>query len=204
MTPTPLAVLFVTLAAVAPAYAADPVTPASPSSRPASRTAPDIRFLCMADDAPLRYVKGPGGSEVPVFAAFDEDPPNTLYVKRDGAFKPAPLPRNLVGKPHSDTTGRAGKIEGYFIKTFAAEDFATAWAKSSAAMSAAQKGAAPAMPESKPQKDDWAQLAAAPAVDGKDYLVCLYQPSTKLKWFPPKVRYVDISPKQLPAGSDGL
>lgn len=203
--------LLLSLSAAAVASAADaPAKPAaSPETKPAApravtRRDPEIRLLCVADDLPLRYVKNARGQEIPVFAGFDEEPPNTVYVKRSGAFKPAPMPRNAVGKPHSDGDARTGKIEGYFIKPFAAMDMASSWAKSAAAISAQQKGAPPPTttgPEAKPPAEEWAQLASPPPQDGKDYLMCLYQPLTTAKWFPPKVKYVDVSPAAAPAGA---
>lgn len=200
-----LLTMFAALACGVSAKAAG-TEPGAPEAESSQRRLPEIRFLCVADELPLRYVKAPGGREVPVFAGFDEEPPNTFFVKRDGAYKPGPLPRNVVSKAHRDLRGKAGKNEGYFIKTFEAQDFASSWAKSAAVIAATQKGGAgapppPVAPDSKAEKTEWAPLAAPPPQDGKDYLVCLYQPSTKVKWYPPKIRYVDISPKTLPAGS---
>lgn len=179
-----------------------PLTPAAAQSdgarlRSSGRT-PEIRLLCVADEAPLKHVVNAKGVELALFAAFDEEPPEVVHIRRDGVLKPIPMPRNAVSKPHSDGDGKSGKIEGYFIPMFAAQDNATAWAKANTPVK--PQGGADSS-SAKPQPPQWAKLAGAPQSDGKDYLVCLFQPSTKVKWFPPKVLNIDISPAVAPPGT---
>ncbi len=153
----------------------------------------EIRLLCVADDAPLRRVVDSRGVETPLFAGFDEEPPAIVHIRRAGTLTPSPMPRNAVSKAHSDGATKTGKIDGYFIPVFQAESGASAWAKANAA----EKSATVAKPET-PQ---WAKLSGPAPDDGKDYLLCFFQPSTKSKWFPPKVMHVDISPRAIPAGT---
>lgn len=157
-----------------------------------------VRLLCVSDDLPIKYVKGADGAESPVFAGADEEPPSTVFVKQGDAYSPLALPRNNVGRPTSTKVAQGMKEpQGYFLKFSASESMTESWLRNMGNPDkAGKKPASGRVPEPK-----YLPLAKSVPADGKDYLLCLFQPSCKEKWYPPKNLVVDISPDVFPAGA---
>lgn len=171
------------------------VQAAAPDGSPDRRREGLVRILSVFDAQPVRYKQTSNGKFVPAFAAFDEEPPPVMYLKIGDTYDPKPLIRNAVSHPHLNPRGKTEGIQGYFIRVFGQSDGLEEFSIS--------MGAKPAQTRRKTKEvaPKFALMSKPAPADGKDYLLCVYQPDPSAKWFVPKSLFIDISHDKFPLGS---
>lgn len=171
------------------------LTAAPSADAPDRRREGLVRILSVFDTQPVHYKRTSNGESIPVFAAFDEEPPPSIYLKVGDAYNAKPLLRNAVSPPHTNFRGKTEGIQGYFVKIFGQADGLDDFARS--------MGAKPPPNQRKPKERSpkFAPMCKPAPADGKDYLLCVYQPDPSAKWFAPKSLLVDISHEKLPLGA---
>lgn len=175
---------------------------ASGRAEPAPARAGSVRFLCVAPDLPAKYKRLPNGAYSAIPYDFDECAPPMIYMKRGAEYTPCPFNARGLSRPHApsgaSSSGRAApKPGGYYAKDTGAGGEFEAPADPAAGNAPAAKPEA-RKPEAE-RKDVWRLMAEAPPADGRDYLLCLFQPKGLSQWHPHRSVRVDISPEVFPA-----
>lgn len=160
-----------------------------------------VRFLCASADIPSRFNRLPNGFCVPIPFSFDEHPPGVLCLKEGESYKPVPFIPSGVSQPLRLSDKKQGAPGGFYFEGAAGTETA---ASVLAQMGGTQSGKTPApTPDSgKVEKNakTWHLLAECPKADGRDHLICIFNPNTKAKWYPAKTLDLDISEKVFAVG----
>lgn len=143
----------------------------------APKPAGSVRFLCVSE-LPPKYRLAPNGAYVAVPYAFGEAPPASLFTRKGDRYERVPFDENGLSASYAPgETGASPDADRLFVR---------------ATGDAATPGAAAV---------SWVPYIAAPKADGRDRLVCLFQPDHRAKWLSPRRLDVDISRDVLAPGS---
>ena len=151
-----------------------------------------VRFLCVAPDLQSKFIRLPQGFYVPIPFGFDECPPMAVSIKQHGdTYTPIAFNRNGISPSMVLTGDKKGPPAGFYFEAFEMPDAATI----SHEKMADSHETTPKSTSSKnnPKGPVWHLLAESPKQDGKDHLICLFNPNPKAKWYPPKSLDLDIS-----------
>lgn len=169
------------------------------ADKPSSERPTTVRFLCVSADIPSKFNRLPNGFYVPIPFSFDERPPMSVWRKEGEVYKPVPFVQSGVSRPLVISDKKQGASGGFYFQGVATAESADAVLSHSAGTSGSDK---PAPGAGKPEKkvETWHLLAECPKADGKDHLICLFNPNPKAKWYPAKTLDLDISEKVFSSG----
>lgn len=171
---------------------------ASVSAEPTATREGSVRFLCADPDLPPKYAKRKDGFYSVIPYDFDECPPPAIYKKHAGDYSSCPFNSGGVSLPHRIPRSTAAHEDYYVKDTGSGGTFETPAPNPKSRHPGGDSGP---KQETEPKvKQPWRLIAEAPPADGRDYLLCLFQPKSLAKWYPPAVARIDISPATFPAG----